>query len=207
MYKNIFKYDDMKRAEHMAVRNTVGWYFWTHQLLEITGPDVTAFLEHMFAGNVSRLAVGRDRYTTMLDENGQIIDDVVIMRRSENVYWVSTLFATKTDDWWYFHQGDYDVEWTEVTDDWAMYAVQGPKSRVLLEQLTKDPVADLKFFAQMETELQGIPCLSLRSVLELIALLCGVAILRRRTAKENVLMAALAVALAVILHVLVPIYL
>ena len=110
-------------------------------------------------------------------------------------------------NWWYFHQGDYDVEWTEVTDDWAMYAVQGPKSRVLLEQLTKDPVADLKFFAQMETELQGIPCLSLRSVLELIALLCGVAILRRRTAKENVLMAALAVALAVILHVLVPIYL
>ena len=111
MYKNIFKYDDMKRAEHMAVRSTVGWYFWTHQLLEITGSDVTAFLEHMFAGNVSRLAVGRDRYTTMLDENGQIIDDVVIMRRSENVYWVSTLFATKTDDWWYFHQGDYDVEW------------------------------------------------------------------------------------------------
>ena len=98
MYKNIFKYDDMKRAEHMAVRNTVGWYFWTHQLLEITGSDRHAFLEHMFAGNVSRLAVGRDRYTTMLDENGQIIDDVVIMRRSENVYWVSTLFATKTDD-------------------------------------------------------------------------------------------------------------
>ena len=159
MYKNIFKYDDMKRAEHMAVRSTVGWYFWTHQLLEITGPDVTAFLEHMFAGNVSRLAVGRDRYTTMLDENGQIIDDVVIMRRSENVYWVSTLFATKTDDWWYFHQGDYDVEWTEITDDWAMYAVQGPKSRALLEQLTKDSVADLKFFAQMETEIQGIPCL------------------------------------------------
>ena len=159
MYKNIFKYDDMKRAEHMAVRSTVGWYFWTHQLLEITGPDVTAFLEHMFAGNVSRLAVGRDRYTTMLDENGQIIDDVVIMRRSENVYWVSTLFATKTDDWWYFHQGDYDVEWTEITDDWAMYAVQGPKSRALLEQLTKDPVADLKFFAQMETEIQGIPCI------------------------------------------------
>ena len=139
MYKNIFKYDDMKRAEHMAVRSTVGWYFWTHQLLEITGPDVTAFLEHMFAGNVSRLAVGRDRYTTMLDENGQIIDDVVIMRRSENVYWVSTLFATKTDDWWYFHQGDYDVEWTEITDDWAMYAVQGPKSRALLEQLTRIP--------------------------------------------------------------------
>lgn len=30
--KNVYKYDEMKRREHMAVRNTVGWYFWTHQL-------------------------------------------------------------------------------------------------------------------------------------------------------------------------------
>ena len=40
MYKNIFKYDEMKRSEHMAVRRTVGWYYWTHQLIEISGPDV-----------------------------------------------------------------------------------------------------------------------------------------------------------------------
>ena len=34
MYKNIYKYDDMKRREHMAVREHVGWYLWTHQLVE-----------------------------------------------------------------------------------------------------------------------------------------------------------------------------
>ncbi len=73
MYKNIFKYDDMKRSEHMAVRNTVGWYFWTHQLLEITGPDVTAFLDYIFPNNIASLAVGRDRYTTMLNEQGEIM--------------------------------------------------------------------------------------------------------------------------------------
>ena len=158
MYKNIFKYDDMKRSEHMAVRKTAGWYFWTHQLLEITGPDVTAFLEYMYPNKISSLAVGRDRYTTMLNEQGEIIDDVVIMRMSEDVYWVSTLFATKTDDWWYFHQGDYDVDWTEITDDWAMYAVQGPKSKEIVESLVKDSIADLKFFAHMDTEIDGIPC-------------------------------------------------
>lgn len=32
MYKNVYKYDDMKRGEHMAVRETFGWYFWTHHL-------------------------------------------------------------------------------------------------------------------------------------------------------------------------------
>lgn len=159
MYKNIFKNDDMKRAEHMAVRTTVGWYFWTHQILEITGPDVTAFLEYMFPNDIGSLAIGRDRYTTMLNEQGEIIDDVVIMRMAEDRYWVSTLYATKTDDWWYFHQGNYDVEWSEITEDWEMYAVQGPKSRELMESLVKDSVADLKFFAHMETEMGGIPCI------------------------------------------------
>lgn len=84
MYKNIFKYDEMKRSEHMAVRNTVGWYFWTHQILEITGPDATAFLEYMYPNKIGNLAVGRDRYTTMLNEQGEIIDDVVIMRNTSH---------------------------------------------------------------------------------------------------------------------------
>ena len=159
MYKNIFKYDDMKRSEHMAVRTTVGWYFWTHQLLEISGPDVTAFLDYLYPNNIASLAVGRDRYTTMLNEEGEIIDDVVIMRMSEDRYWVSTLYATKTDDWWYFHQGDYDVDWSEITDEWEMYAVQGPKSREMVEGLVKDSIADLKFFAHMETKIHGIPCI------------------------------------------------
>ena len=163
MYKNIFKYDDMKRSEHMAVRNTVGWYFWTHQLLEITGPDVTAFLDYIFPNDIASLPVGKDRYTTMLNEQGEIIDDVVVMRREEDKYWVSTLFASKTDDWWYYHQGDYDVDWTEVTDEWEMYAVQGPKAKELVESLVKDSIADLKFFSHMENEINGVPCLINRS--------------------------------------------
>lgn len=159
MYKNIFKYDEMKRSEHMAVRTTVGWYFWTHQILEIKGPDVTAFLDYMFPNDIGSLAVGRDRYTTMLNEEGEIIDDVVIMRMDENRYWVSTLFATKTDDWWYFHQGDYDVEWSEITDDWEMYAVQGPKSRELVEGLIKESLANLKFFTHRDAKIGEMSCM------------------------------------------------
>lgn len=158
MYKNIFKYDEQKRSEHMAVRTTVGWYFWTHQLLELTGPDATAFLEYMYPNRIGSLGVGRDRYTVMLNEKGEIIDDVVIMRMEEDRYWVSTLFASKTDDWWYYHQGDYDVDWTEITDEWAMYALQGPKAKEVLESLVRDSVAELKFFAHMDNEIGGISC-------------------------------------------------
>lgn len=157
MNKNIFKYDDMKRREHMAVRNNVGWYFWTHQLLEISGPDVVPFLEYMYPGNIATLKVGRDRYTTMLDEDGNIIDDVVIMHIEEDKFWVSTLYATKTDDWWYFHQGDFNVEWTEITEDWQMLAVQGPKSKDVIAALVKDSIEEQKFFSVRDNEIDGIP--------------------------------------------------
>ncbi|MBR2789205.1 MAG: hypothetical protein IKD70_01115, partial [Eggerthellaceae bacterium] len=93
MYRNIFKYDEMKRGEHMAVRETVGWYFFTHQLMEVTGEDAEAFLDYIFPNNIATLKPGRDRYTTMLDESGEIIDDVVIMRVDEH-FWVSTLFPS-----------------------------------------------------------------------------------------------------------------
>lgn len=47
MNKNLFKYDGFKRTQHMAVRNTVGWYDFTHQLVEVSGPDAVAVLDRI----------------------------------------------------------------------------------------------------------------------------------------------------------------
>lgn len=156
MYKNIFKYDDMKRSEHMAVRNTVGWYLWTHQLVEVSGPDAAAFLDLMFPNNIANIGIGRERYTPMLDESGEIIDDVVVMRFEEDRFWVSTLFPTYMDDWFYEHQGDYDVEWNEITDEWHMFAVQGPRSKEFVASIVENPIDDLKFFSHRSNVINGL---------------------------------------------------
>ena len=163
MFKNVYKYDDMKRAEHMAVRENVGWYLWTHQLLEVTGSEATAFLDHFFSGNVASLAVGRDRYTTMLNDQGEIIDDVVIFRMEEERYWVSTLFASKMDDWFYDHSVSYDADWSDISDDWHMFAVQGPRSREVLNALVEGGVEELKFFAHADGVIDGIHVMINRS--------------------------------------------
>lgn len=157
MYKNVYKYDDMKRSEHMAVRTAVGWYLWTHQLVEVTGPDCTAFLEMMFPKNIGNLAVGRERYTTMLDENGEIIDDVVVFRMAEQKYWVSTLFRAEMFRWFDAHKGDWDAAWADVTPQWEMYAVQGPKSLEMVNGLVKNPVDNQKFFEMKANEMEGVP--------------------------------------------------
>ena len=118
----------MQRAEHMAVRETVGWYLWTHQIVEVTGKDATVFLEKLFPKPIGNLALSRERYTTMLDDNAQIIDDVVVMRMEEQRYWVSTLFRADMFVWFEAHKGEWDVHWEDVTKKWEMYAVQGPKA-------------------------------------------------------------------------------
>lgn len=158
-YKNIYKYDDMKRGEHMAVRNTVGWYLWTHQVVEVTGEDACAFLELLCANPIGNLAVGRERYTTMLDDNGLIIDDVVIFRMAEKKYWISTLFCHRLWSWYDAHKGDLDVSYTNITDTIHMYAVQGPKALELVNAITKEPVDDLKFFSFRKNEISGFPVL------------------------------------------------
>ena len=75
MYKNIFAHDEWKRAEHMAVRENVGYYLFTHQIMEVTGEDACRFLDYIYPNNIASLAINKDRYTTMLNEEGEIIDD------------------------------------------------------------------------------------------------------------------------------------
>lgn len=156
MYKNLYKFDDMKRSEHMAVRKTVGWYLWTHQLVEVTGKDAAAFLDLLCTNPIANLAVGRERYTTMVDDNGQIIDDVVIFRVEEQKYWISTLFCHILWRWYDAHKGDMDVSYVEITKQFHMYAVQGPKALELVNALVKTPVDDLKFFSFAANEIDGV---------------------------------------------------
>ena len=156
MYKNVYKYDEMKRSEHMAVRNTVGWYLWTHQLVEVTGKDTIPFLEYIFPKKMGNLAIGRERYTTMLDEKGEIIDDVVVFRIGEETFWISTLFRADMFRWFDSHKGNYDVSYRDITSQWEMYAVQGPKSLEMVNQLAADPVDGQKFFEIRKNEIDGI---------------------------------------------------
>ncbi len=156
-YKNIYKYDDLKRSEHMAVRTTVGWYLWTHHLVEVTGEDAAAFLDKIFLNNISNLKNGHERYTCMLNEDAEIIDDVVIFRFEEQKFWVSTLFAHYLIPWFNEHKGNARVEYADISKAWDMYAVQGPQSLNVINSLVATTVDELKFFSIADNEIDGIP--------------------------------------------------
>ena len=155
--------DDIIRKQHEAVRNAVGWYDWTHKLLEITGEDATAFLDTIFPNPIAKTKVGRARYTTMLNEDGIIIDDVIVFRLEENKYWISTLYMKELIAWLDANKGASKVEYKDITGITEMYAVQGPKSKDLLNAFLAEKVDDLKFFTIRDNKIDSVPVKIARS--------------------------------------------
>lgn len=157
MYQNVYSHDEMKRSEHMAVRTTAGWYLFTHQLIEVQGEDATAFLDYPYTNPIGNLKLTRARYTTMLDENGLIRDDVVIFRMEENRYWVSTLYTRKVLPWYDSHKAGFNVTYRDITPEWDMYSIQGPRSLELLNAIVDQPADEVKFFQMSDNTMDGIP--------------------------------------------------
>ncbi|MGI6217672.1 MAG: glycine cleavage T C-terminal barrel domain-containing protein [Coriobacteriales bacterium] len=152
----LFREDEVARAEVKAVRTNAAWYRWTHDIVELKGLDAERFLDHMLVNRMARLAVGHGRYTTMLDEEGGIIDDLVAFRKTEGTWWLSTLYGPQMLRWFDSHKEGYDVSYVDITGDWDMYAIQGPNSPKIMKTLVKDDVDNLKRFQMVETKVGDI---------------------------------------------------
>jgi aminomethyltransferase len=148
----------MKRTHHLSVRNTVGWYCFTHQLTEISGPDALATLEHLYTSDIASLKIGKNKYALMLNEKGGIIDDVIIIRQDKDKFWISNLnlflvYGTLSK----VVASGAKIQFAPITSQYVMYAVQGPKSRELLNSMTENPVDNLKFFTMEDNVIDGMP--------------------------------------------------
>jgi len=150
----LFREDEAARAQALQVRENVGWYLWTHDQVTLSGLDAEAFLDHMLVNRVAGLGVGRGRYTTMLNEEGRIIDDLVVTRVGEQEFWLSTLYGPHMVRWFDAHKGDADVTYADTTATWDMYSVQGPNAGTFMAELGVD-VSELKRFQMVEATIVG----------------------------------------------------
>ena len=125
-----------------AVRNAVGICdVSTLGKIDIQGPDAAALLDFVYCNTFSSLKVGRVRYGLMLREDGQVMDDGTTARLGENHYVMTTTTAAAglvmrhLDFVAQVLRPDLDVQCISVTEQWAQFAVAGPKSRELLNDL------------------------------------------------------------------------
>jgi aminomethyltransferase len=155
--------DNSMRTQHQAVRSTAGWYDFTHRVLEVTGADARAFLNKMYPANLDTLAVGRAKYTVMLDEDGLICDDVIIFCLEEQKFWISTLYMKDLIKRFGWYAEDFDVTYEDITAAWRMYSVQGPASAEIVDAVIDDSVEGMKFFSIKDTSMGKVPLKVARS--------------------------------------------
>ena len=156
-------------AEVAAVHETVGLIdVGTLGKLEIYGPDAGAFLDRVYSGSYSDLAVGRTRYALLLDEAGTIVDDGVIARTGEESYYFTT--TTSGSAAVYRELLRWNALWglrcslVNVTGHRAALNLAGPRSRDLLSALVPIDLGDeaLPYLGYRETTLAGVPVCLLR---------------------------------------------
>jgi aminomethyltransferase len=143
--------------EYWALLNGVTlWDVGVERIVEITGPDASAFTNRLTCRDLTKCAVGQGKYVLITAEDGGIVNDPVLLRVEENRWWLA--LADSDAGLWArgaaVHSG-LDVSVREP--DVHPVQVQGPKSKEVIRSLFGDAVADLRYYWAAEAEVDGIP--------------------------------------------------
>jgi aminomethyltransferase len=149
-------YDLDHTHEYLAIRTSVGVFDTTPLYkYQIHGPDALKLMNRVVTQDVSRYKPGKSMYTAWCDDRGKIIDDGIVARLDKQFFRLTA--AEPTLFWLEDNAANLDVRIEEITEDYAIMALQGPYSRDVLKRLSKDKIEKLKYFSQMETKVGGIP--------------------------------------------------
>jgi len=135
--------------EHMAVRDSCGAFDTSHMLrLWIKGPDSIDFLQTVTTNNVRKLKINGGQYSTCLNENGGVFDDLMLYRIGEEEFIWITNAANGVKIWAHLQEQakKFDVEVTDKTKEIAMIAVQGPNALSLLGKMSGKDMAEFGRF-------------------------------------------------------------
>ena len=155
--------------EWKAVRERVGLIdLSTLGKIEVRGRDAARILDKVYTHNFSTLKVGRVRYAVMCGDDGIILDDGTISRLAEDRFYITTTsgnidFVEKWLEWWIVGTG-LCAHVTNVTGDFAVINVAGPKARDVLKQLTETDISSgaFKYMQYAEGAVAGVPARLLR---------------------------------------------
>ncbi len=154
-YLSALRYDTSAKHEYFGVRNSAGFFdsspLYKHR---IAGPDAERFLGGVMARDVRACTPGRAQYTAWCDDEGFLLEDGVLFRHAPDDF----LLTCAEPNVGYLRDlaRNHDVSIEDVSQEYAVLAVQGPRSREILSTLTDD-VAKLRFFGLTTTTIAKVP--------------------------------------------------
>lgn len=144
--------------EHLAVRQGVGLFDVSHMgEISISGPGAVDFLRFVALNDAGKLRIGRAQYSMLPNDRGGLIDDVYVYRTGEVDYRIVCNAGSREQVLGHLRSisTDYDCEVVDRSDEWALLALQGPGSAVMLERHAKTDLTDLRKNGLRELDLFG----------------------------------------------------
>lgn len=151
--------------EHNVVRNSAGLFDISHMgRLRFSGDDACSLLDYLLTNDVSKLKVGQVRYSLVCNENGGVLDDVLVYRLPDcYMLVVNASNRTKIVDWIRQHIEPFNVNFEDQTLTHAMIAVQGPKAVEILAALGADSAAEHRYYSASTMTVSGMEALVSRT--------------------------------------------
>lgn len=154
-YLSAVRYDLSAKYEYFGIRNAAAFFdasplykFW------IRGRDAERYLGGVMARDVRTCRPGRAQYTVWCDDEGYVLEDGVLFRHAADEFMLTA--AEPNLSYLRGLIGSLDVEIVDVSDDYGVLAVQGPRSRMILEPLAPE-IGALSYFAFTAAKVAGHP--------------------------------------------------
>jgi len=152
------------KDEHLTVRKNVGLFDVSHMSnVWITGKDAEELITLTTVEDASKIDVRSSQYTEILRENGTVIDDTIFMHLEEERYMIipnagMNEIVTK----WLKDKAkehNMDVKINDVSKDFVILAIQGPRAKETLQKLTLTDLSTIKFFGCQYIDIAGVSCI------------------------------------------------
>ena len=152
-------------AEHNVVRQSVGVFDVSHMgEVTVTGPNALDFVQKITINDASKLTDGQAQYSAMCRPNGGIVDDLLVYRMGEDRYMLVINASNIGKDYDWMQENAIDgAELRNVSDDYTLLAVQGPRSLDTLAKLTDADLNGIEFYHFIEGTLAGVPMIISRT--------------------------------------------
>ena len=152
--------------EHRAVRTRAGMFDVSHMgEAFVRGPGALDLLQRLTCNDVGRLPPGRAHYNALTTPEGTFVDDLIVYRLADEAFLLVLNAANADKDlaWIRQHLPTTGADLTDVSDRFALIALQGPRSVETLQPLTALDLTKLRYFRVAETEVNGAECIVART--------------------------------------------
>jgi aminomethyltransferase len=144
--------------EHETIRSGVGVFDVSHMgEFELKGPNALALIQKVSSNDASVLVDGKAQYSCMPNGKGGIIDDLIIYRISQDHYFLVVNASNIDKDWnWISSHNNLGVEMNNLSDEYSLLAIQGPKAAEAMQSLTNIDLSNMVYYTFQHGNFAGV---------------------------------------------------